>query len=52
MGNFLVRYGSRVVIYYRRAVVRLATGLEHSNWLKSIKWPIRVIKYDCSINPC
>ena len=26
MGNFLVRYASRVVIYDRRAVIRLATG--------------------------
>ena len=25
MGNFLVRYASRVVIYDRRAVIRLAT---------------------------
>ena len=28
MGNFLVRYPSRVVIYDRRAVIRLATCLE------------------------
>ena len=27
MGNFLVRYDSRVVIYDRRAVIRLATDL-------------------------
>ena len=27
MGNFLVRYDSRVVIYDCRAVIRLATGL-------------------------
>ena len=27
MGNFLVRYTSRVVIYNRWAVIRLATGL-------------------------
>ena len=26
MGNFLVRYASRVVIYDRRAVIRLATA--------------------------
>ena len=26
MDNFLVRYASRVVIYYCRAVIRLATG--------------------------
>ena len=26
MGNFLVRYASRVVIYDRRAVIRFATG--------------------------
>ena len=32
MGNFLVRYASRVEIYDRRAVIRLATG---SNALKS-----------------
>ena len=29
MGNFLVRHASRVVIYDRRAVIRLATGLEN-----------------------
>ena len=27
MGNFLVRYASRVVIYDRRAVIRLATDV-------------------------
>ena len=27
MGNFLARYTSRVVIYDRRAFIRLATGL-------------------------
>ena len=27
MGNFLVSYTSRVVIYDRRTVIRLATGL-------------------------
>ena len=27
MGNFLVRYASRVVIHDRRAIIRLATGL-------------------------
>ena len=27
MGNFLVRYGSRVVIYDCRAGIRLATGM-------------------------
>ena len=27
MGNFIVRYASRVVIYAHRAVMRLATGL-------------------------
>ena len=41
MGNFLVRYASRVVIYNRRAVIRLATEtliqnstFEPSYWLK------------------
>ena len=37
MGNFLVRYASRVVIYDRRAVIRLATGLRSKltdNWSK------------------
>ena len=28
MGNFLVRYASRVVIYNCRAVIRLATGVQ------------------------
>ena len=27
MGNFLVRYASRVIIYDRRAIIRLATGI-------------------------
>ena len=27
MGNFQVRYASRVVIYDRRAIIRLATGV-------------------------
>ena len=27
MGNFLVRYASRVVIYDRKVIIRLATGL-------------------------
>ena len=31
MGNFLVRYASRVVIYDRRAVLRLATEVSGSN---------------------
>ena len=31
MGNFLVRYASRVVIYDRRAVLRLATDVSGSN---------------------
>jgi len=28
MGNFIVRYASRVVIYDHRAVIRFATGLD------------------------
>ena len=32
MGNFLVRYASRVVIYDCRAVIRLATGLQFSKF--------------------
>ena len=31
MGNFVVRYASRVIIYGRRAVIRLATGLFSEN---------------------
>ena len=31
MSNFLVRYASRVVMYDRRAVIRLATGLDQMN---------------------
>ena len=36
MGNFLVRYASRVVIYDRRAVIRLATGLGLMNPIKKL----------------
>ena len=32
MGNFLVRYASRVVIYDHRAVIRLATDLMIANY--------------------
>ena len=28
MGNFLARYASRVVIYNRRAYIRLASGVD------------------------
>ena len=28
MGNFLVRHASRVIIYYNRAVIRMATEAE------------------------
>ena len=42
MGNFVVRYASRVVIYDRRAVIRLAAGvgpikiLQHKFYATSI----------------
>ena len=34
MGNFLVRYASRVAIYNRRAVIRLATGVAVRSMLR------------------
>ena len=37
MGNFLVRYASRVVIYDRRAVIRLATDIRTKSNLISSK---------------
>ena len=51
MGNFLVRYAPRVVIYDRRAVIRLATEIDFdgNTFANTIRYVVGVVYAGCSV---